>query len=167
MQLLPPSLDYWYPSTSFFFLAGPGPLHEIAVSAAFSRSPLGRANTFLFLLLLLAPHKSLLIGVLPPSPCFLSASLSLSPIFSSTSSVLYAAHFSMDRVSPLSFHTFSTTLRIPLFSSSPFCYFLPYSPIRLWLATSFLACSLLQIATSRFSRLFVLSGYIAITRRTF
>ena len=33
------------PGTSFFFLAGPGPLHEITVSA-FSRSPLGRTNTF-------------------------------------------------------------------------------------------------------------------------
>ena len=45
----------WY--TSVFFPAGPGPLHEIAVSA-FSRSPLGRANTFSFLFLLLTPWKS-------------------------------------------------------------------------------------------------------------
>ena len=35
---LPPPLNYWY--TSFFFLAGPDPLHEIAVSA-FSRMSLG------------------------------------------------------------------------------------------------------------------------------
>ena len=38
-DLVPPPSGYWY--TSFFFLAVPGPLHEIAVSA-FSRSPLGR-----------------------------------------------------------------------------------------------------------------------------
>ena len=38
---LPPPLDYWY-ARYLFFLASPGPLHEIAVSA-FSRSPLGRA----------------------------------------------------------------------------------------------------------------------------
>ena len=37
MHLLPLPLDYRY--VSFFFLAGPGPLPEIAVSA-FSRSPL-------------------------------------------------------------------------------------------------------------------------------
>ena len=61
---LPP--DYWH--TSFIFLAGPGPLHEIAVSA-FSRSPLGRANVFSFLFLLLTPRKYL--SVRPPSPCFL------------------------------------------------------------------------------------------------
>ena len=50
--LLPRLLVY------LFFLAGPCPLHEIAVSA-FSRSPLGRANTFSFLFLLLTPRKSL------------------------------------------------------------------------------------------------------------
>ena len=57
MHLPPPPVRYWY--TSFFFLAGPGPRHEIAVSA-FWRSPLGRANTFSFLFLILTPRKSLL-----------------------------------------------------------------------------------------------------------
>ena len=45
LQLLPPPPDYWY--ISFVFLVVPGPLHEIAASA-FSRSPLGRADTFTF-----------------------------------------------------------------------------------------------------------------------
>ena len=43
VHLLPPPLDYW--CTSFFFVAGPDPLHEIAISA-FSCSPLARADTF-------------------------------------------------------------------------------------------------------------------------
>ena len=34
VHLLRPPLDHWY--TAFFFLAGPGPLHEIAVSAFFA-----------------------------------------------------------------------------------------------------------------------------------
>ena len=52
VNLLPPPLDYRlaYP----FFLAGPGPQHEIAVSA-FSRSPLGRVDTFSFLYLSFNP----------------------------------------------------------------------------------------------------------------
>ena len=40
-----PPPDYWY--ISFFFVVGPGPLREIAVSD-FSLSPLGRADTFSF-----------------------------------------------------------------------------------------------------------------------
>ena len=72
LHLLLPPLDYWY--TSFFFLAGPGPLHEIAVSA-FSRSPLGRANNYSILLLLLTPAKSL--SVPPLSPCFLELAFPL------------------------------------------------------------------------------------------
>ena len=39
--LFPPPPDYWH--TSFFFLVGLGPLHEIAVSA-FSRSPFGKCK---------------------------------------------------------------------------------------------------------------------------
>ena len=121
---LPP--DYWH--TSFIFLAGPGPLHEIAVSA-FSRSPLGRANTFSFLFLLLTPRKSL--KCCSSFTLFLSASVS-NMYMLSFSSVLYPANFSMDIISswflPISFQTFSTTLS-HLYSISPFCYFLSYSPI--------------------------------------
>ena len=112
MHLLPPPLDYWF--TSFFFLAGPGPLHEIVVSA-FSRSRLGRANTFQFLFLLLTPRKSL--KCFSSFILFFSASLSLNSILYFTS-VLYPANFSMDSISswfpPISFHTFSTTLSHPI-----------------------------------------------------
>ena len=46
-----------------FFLAGPGPLPETAVST-FSRIPMGRANTFSFLFLLLTPRISLEVFLL-------------------------------------------------------------------------------------------------------
>ena len=69
------STIYWY--TSFFFLGGPGPLHEIAVSA-FSRNPLGRAFTFSFQSFQLTPCVSLLFGLMSSSfALFLSASVSL------------------------------------------------------------------------------------------
>ena len=48
--------------TSFMFLAGPGPLQEIAVSA-FSRCPSGLANTSLLRLLLTLLYISLLTSV--------------------------------------------------------------------------------------------------------
>ena len=54
---------FLFPSTtgiplfSFSFLAGPGALHELAVSA-FLRCPLGRANTFSFL----SPFQSVLFS---------------------------------------------------------------------------------------------------------
>ena len=95
------------------FLAGPNPLHEIAVSAL-SRKPLGRANTFSFLVLLLTPRKYQ--SVPPLSPCFLALAFPLLPSFPS---VVYTPNFSMNSISswfhPVSFHTFSTTLshRIP------------------------------------------------------
>ena len=117
---LPPPLDFWY--TSFFFLAGPCPLHEIAVSA-FSRSPLGRANTFSFLFLLLTPPKSLKCSA--SFTLFLSANFSLISTLSFTS-VLYPANFSMDSVyswfPPISFHTFSITLS-HLIPARPFVIF--------------------------------------------
>ena len=43
---------------SFFFLVGPGPVHEIDV-LAFSSSPLGRADTFSFQYLQSTPRISL------------------------------------------------------------------------------------------------------------
>ena len=52
MHLSPPP-HYWY--TSFFFLTGLGPLHEIVVSA-FWRSPSDRANTFSILSVLVTPR---------------------------------------------------------------------------------------------------------------
>ena len=72
VHLLSPPLNYWH--TSFFFLAGPGPLHESAVSAL-SRGPFGRSNTFSFLSVLLGPRKPL--SVPPLSPCFLALAFPL------------------------------------------------------------------------------------------
>ena len=62
MHPRPPPLDYLFIS---FFLVGPGPLHEIAFSA-FSRSPLGRANTFSFQYLPSTPRISLSVSPLSP-----------------------------------------------------------------------------------------------------
>ena len=53
----------------FFFLAGPGPLHEITIPA-FSRSPLGHANMSSFSSLLLTHRKSL--GIPPFSSGFIA-----------------------------------------------------------------------------------------------
>ena len=104
VHLLRPPPGYWY--TSFFFLAGPGYLLEIAV-AAFSRSPLGCANTLSFLLLRPISRTSLKCFFFRFHLLFLSANLSLLPTLS-CASALYLPHFSVDITSswflPLSFH---------------------------------------------------------------
>ena len=64
MHPRPATPDYW--CVSLFFLVGPGPVHEIAVSA-FSRSPLGRANTFSFQYLSSTPCISPSASPLSPS----------------------------------------------------------------------------------------------------
>ena len=109
----------------FFFLAGSGPLHEIPVSA-FSRSQLGRVNTFSFRFLLLIPRMSLNVLPLPLSfftpafPFFLPFLLPLS---------WYPPNLSMDST-PYVFLVSSYFLPyfldyiIPPYSSSPFRYFL-------------------------------------------
>ena len=158
MHLLPLPRDYWY---TYFFLAGPGSLHKIAVSA-FSRSPLGRANTFSFLFLLLTPRKSLKCS--SSFTLFLRVrSLSLVSVLSFPS-VLYSPNFSMNSISswfpPISFHTFSTTLShlIPALALLSRWSIQPYL---LSLATFFAACCLLYVAISTFSRLLLVSsGYI-------
>ena len=70
--LLPATGIPWcqVPGISFFFLASPGRLHQIAVSAIL-RSPLGGANKLLFLSLRLTP-RICLSSVSPISPCFLA-----------------------------------------------------------------------------------------------
>ena len=107
VYLLPPTPDYWY---TFFFLAGPHPLHETAVSA-FSRSPLGHVNTFYCKC---------------SSPCtlFFNATTVAFPFFIS---FLYFClppqNFSMDSMfPPTSSHTFSTTLS----HLSPARHFVPF-----------------------------------------
>ena len=52
VHLLLPPPAYWY--TSFFFVAGPGHLHENRSFSVFAK--LGRANTFLFLSVRLIPR---------------------------------------------------------------------------------------------------------------
>ena len=76
------------PMVYLFFLAGPGPLPDLAVSA-FSRSPLGRANTSSFLSLLLTRRISLKSCTVQTSRWTAAACSSFPPI---------------------SVHTFSTTL---------------------------------------------------------
>ena len=103
-----------------------------------SRSPT-RSRTFSFFAYSIGPCRYVLIPISslnPPyiSTCFssftlfLSASFSLSSIFSYTS-VLHLPNFSIDSTSswfsPKSFHIFSTTSsNLDLFQLSPFCYFL-------------------------------------------
>ena len=133
--LPPPSGYYWY--TSFFFLAGPRPLHKNAVVAVFSQNPSDRADTFSFVSPLLSPRVSLSVSLLSLFyQLCLSASLSLNSILSY--SVLYPPNLSMGSIAfgipPLSFHTFSTTL------------FHLITVYQLWLASSSLACSLLHVA---------------------
>ena len=127
------------------FLAGPGPVHEIAVST-FSRSPLlGCAHVILFHFSLPSILRISLSSVPPLSPCFLALAC---PLFISFlfSSVLYPAnllysYYSISCLFPLTsivlpyFLVSSPILSyfldyaIPCGSGSPFGYFLPYSPI--------------------------------------
>ena len=108
-----------------------------------------------------APYKKIAVSVFsriyvcvsPISPCFSellnTGSISLPSIISSTS-VSYLPKFFVDIISwfpPIPFHTFSTTVCYPitLFQLA----LLLHSPVQLyqlWLATSFLACSLLTLA---------------------
>ena len=101
--------------------------------------PLGRANTFSFLFLLLTPRKSL--SVPPPSPCFLAlASPYFYPTVSLLGFLLYPPIFSRLR--------YPTLFKLALLLLSPI------QPYQLWMAPSVLAWSLLHIAISTFSRLY-------------
>ena len=111
---------------NLFFLAGPGPLHGIAVSA-FPRSPLGRENTFSFPYLILN-HRT--TRKCSSSLTFHSASRSVFYILSFTS-VLFPPHFSMDTITswfPLVSLPYFPDYIIPPCSRSSFCHFFPYSP---------------------------------------
>ena len=138
--LLPPPPGYWY--TTCFLPAGPGPLHKTAASA-FSRSPLGRANTFFCFPIpwFNPPHSS---------KCFSDCTLFLTAIlflllypffcFCLVSPKLLCGH----HIFPVSSYLRPCSLNyaIPPYSGSS----LLLSPVQLyqlWLATSFLASSLL------------------------
>ena len=128
---------------------------------------MGRANTFSFLFLLLTSRKYLKCS--SSFTLFLSAGLSLIYILCFTSvclvppKLIYEQLLYLFLVSSYILPSF-LDYAIPPYSSSLFCYFLSYiQPCQLWLATSFLAYSLLYIAIFPFSRLYLfLRGYIPI-----
>ena len=92
----------YYRRTSFFVLAGPGPLHENAVPAV-SRSPLGRANTFSFPSLLACPYISKCSS---SSTFILSASRSLADILSPGGGVVETHAMLALVIWPLTTHPF-------------------------------------------------------------
>ena len=124
MHLLPP-LDYWY--TYFFLLAGPGPLHDTAVSA-YSRSC---TYGFIAISSLNPPYISMCCSSFT---LFLSANLSLISILL-CSSVLCAPQTSPWTLTLLGFLLYTYILphflayAIPSYSSPLFPCFLPCSPI--------------------------------------
>jgi len=144
--------------TSLFFLAGPVHLHEIAVSA-FSRIRLTRTTTFSLLSLRLIARIPL--KCFSDFTLFLSASLSLLSILSSTSVLLCLLNFSSLRTSyllgfPLRPFILSQLCHPTLFQLALFCYSLRYSSIKqLWLATSSFGMFLTCIAFSTFSCLYL------------
>ena len=147
MHLLPPPPGYCY--ASFFVLAGPGHLHEIAVSA-FTRSPLGRANKYSMLSLRLIPRMP--IRVSPISRCFSALAFPFFHLYLTPPKLPRGHHLFL--VSSYNLPYF-LNYAIPPYSSSPSCYFLPYSSINDGLETSFWACSLLYAAISTFSCLYL------------
>ena len=137
MHLLSPLADYW--NTSLFFLSKTGPLHEIAASAS-SRSPLYSEGTFSFLC------YSLNIATIskcssPALLSFLTLSFPLIKYFLIYQGyVLYPPNFSKNIVScswfsPISFHTFSTTLCHQLHQLALLMLSL-IQPYQLWLEIS-------------------------------
>ena len=118
-----------------------------------SRPP-SRNRSFSFFAQSIGPGRYVFIPISSLNPPYISKRACLSPYFSApafpfllffsfTPSVLYQPHFSVDSTSswsPLNPSMFSR-LRCATYSSSPFCYFLPYSPYQLWLAASFLTQS--------------------------
>ena len=128
VHLRPPPPGYWY--TSFFFLAGPGHLHEVSISALFSRiNPLGSCK---YVFIYIPGLTSCQVCLYYCSKCFsdptlfLSANLSLLSILSSTSA-LYLSNFSADitsssRFPSISFHVFSYLLS-HLIPARPFVTF--------------------------------------------
>ena len=136
MHPRPPPPDYWY--ISFFFLVGPDPLHEIAVTA-FSRSPLGCADTFSFQYLPSTPRISQ--SIYPLSPRFLAVAfpflLSLLLLLSCTRQTPLWTVPLLGLVNSFIF----ARLRYPILLQLALLLFSPTQPYQLWRATSFLARS--------------------------
>ena len=145
VHLLPPPPGYRY--TSFFFLADPGLLHENRSFERFRGVSVGRALTFSFLSLRFIPRISPSLS--PITPFFSAPTFSLPSTSISSTFVSYSSKFSMGSISFLvSSHIlpFFSRLRHPtLFQLPSFLSLSPVSLCQLWLATSFLACSLLVL----------------------
>ena len=122
---------------------GPGPLHEIAFSA-FSRSPLGRAERFHSYIFPQLPVLRTSRKASPLSPHFSALAF---PFLLFFILLLSCTHQTALQAVPLLGLPLTPSiffrLRYPiLFQLSPFCYFLPYSPISYegGGAYSFVAC---------------------------
>ena len=158
VHLLPP-LGHWY--TSFFFLAGPGPPHEIAVSA-FSRRVIGPCSyVFIDIPFLITPCVSpshsrvspyLLALALPRLLSFLLR-LSCIPETSLRTSCLLGFLLTL-------FHSFSTTPP-HLTPARPSVTLLPYSSMSYIAGNLFFGMPLTLYCHFNFlTALFVSSGYI-------
>ena len=149
-----------YTRTSFFFRAGPGTLHEFAVSA-FSLRPLARTKTLVFILVSSLDPVYLCVSPLPPYflarafSFFLSLVLLLSCTWPNVTMGSIPSWFP-----PVSFHVFSTTLShrpfVTFSHTDIYRYIQIYTDIyRYGWQPRFLACSLhtavLPFQTSRVS----------------
>ena len=148
----------YLPGLHLFFLAGPGALHEIALSV-FSCSPLRRVCTFSCLFRLI---PRIYLSVPPPSPCFLALAfpfflpfLSLPSCTSQTS--LWTASSSFP---PISFHAFSTTLSY-LIPAYPFVTSPPTALSAMAGYPSFCTFFTLYCQFNFLTSLLVLSGHIS------
>ena len=140
------SPGYW--CTSFFFLAGPGLPHEIAVSAFFAKSS-GPCKY------LATPASSLNPACV--SRCFSALTLFLRlahPLFLSLIVLLYCTPRTPWTSILLGFLLYTSILFRLRFTTS-------FQLYRLWLTTSFMACSLLSIIISMYQVLFypTMSGH--------
>ena len=139
-----------------FFLAGPGLLHEIAVSVFSHTSPLGCANTFSFQPLLSTSLTSLIELSLPSYSVFLNAVSLLAPFLSLLSCI--SQTYPWTAVSLLvSSHTLSITLSHHL----PACPFVAFSQTALSAMAGNLSFGMLLGWYCRFNfltALFVWSG---------
>ena len=144
MHLFPPPPGYWY--TAFFFLACPSHLHE-STASAFTRSPLGLANTFSFIFLASIPRISPSVFLI--LPCFVALAF---PFFLSFLLILPCTTQTSRRTSPLLgfplYPSILSQLRYPTLWR-PFVTF-SHTALSTMAGNLFFAYSLLSIAVSTF-----------------
>ena len=155
MHLLPPPPGYYTP-LFFWQVQVIYQVHEVAV-LAFSRSPLGRANTFSFIILLSTPRRARSVSPIPP--CFLALAFPffLSPLVSTSD--VYLPNFPFD-INSSWFPLYPSILSQLHYPTSFHLALLLFSPMQLHqlrLVTSFLAChcAIIYLATSIFSCLYL------------